>query len=119
MTKHNETLEALKRMSEEDPNGFSNDILALIDYKCKTAKAEAYKEFANTLCAEIDVEIKRYSNIVNDSIKRAQKQGCNTNPEYMAYCDGKLHALSDVSYYIDNILNGQYILMLEGVNGNN
>ncbi len=49
MTKHNETLEALKRMSEEDPNGFSNDILALIDYKCKTAKAEAIKEFAERL----------------------------------------------------------------------
>ena len=49
MTKHNETLEALKRMSEEDPDGFSNDILALIDYKCKTAKAEAIKEFAERL----------------------------------------------------------------------
>ena len=49
MTKHNETLEALKRMSEEDPDGFSNDILALIDYKCKTATAEAIKEFAERL----------------------------------------------------------------------
>lgn len=44
MTKENETLEALKRMSEEDPDGFSSDVLALIDYKLKTAKVEAYKE---------------------------------------------------------------------------
>ena len=52
MSKHNETLDALKRMSEEDPNGFSSDILALIDFKCKTTKTEAIKEFAEKLIEE-------------------------------------------------------------------
>jgi hypothetical protein len=67
----------------------------------KQIKAEAYKEFAELVQGEIDDAI--HSNY-NAKTERMSKPNVDMADEFISYCEGKIHALSGLSSYVDNTL---------------
>lgn len=100
--KDNEIIKALERMSEEDPDGFSSDILGVINRKeaeierlqsmnqakldtihdCRaeleTVKSEAYKEFADEflekLNQENDLYVRCAKNLLSEDFQRGYEE---------------------------------------------
>ena len=69
-------------------------------------KAEAYKEFAENVQGEIDDAIHSNYNAKEERIVKSKKLGISIDAEdsFLMYCDGKIHALSGINEYIDNLL---------------
>ena len=78
----------------------------LFEEQCKTAKAEAIKEFAEDVCGEIDDAIHSNYNAKEEREAKCKKLGIPIDAEdsYLMYCEGKIHALSGIRNYIFNLV---------------
>ena len=78
----------------------------LFEEQCKTAKAEAIKEFAEDVYGEIDDAIHSNYNAKEEREAKSKKLGIPIDAEdsYLMYCDGKIHALSGIRNYIYNLV---------------
>lgn len=72
----------------------------------KKAKAEAVKEFAEDVQGEIDDAIHSNYNAKEERVTKSKKLGIPIDDEdsFLMYCEGKIHALSGIRSYIDNLL---------------
>lgn len=65
-------------------------------------QAEAIKEFAKEIRAEINEAIKSNQQAKKQRIDRLTEKGIVCNDNFCSYCDGKIHALCGIGEFIDN-----------------
>jgi chromosome segregation ATPase len=92
----NSKIRGLKAENERLANGWKADVILTAN-----VKAEAYKEFAELVQGEIDDAL--HSNH-NAKAERMAKPNVDMADEFINYCEGKIHALSGLNSYIDNLL---------------
>lgn len=70
------------------------------------AVTEAYKVFAEQVQGEIDDAIHSNYNAKEERQEKCKRFGIPIAPEdsFLMYCDGKIHALSGLQSFIDNLL---------------
>ena len=86
---------------KNDTIGNQMKVIDMLERQLKTAKAKAYKEFADKVHTEIEEALKSNYKAKGE---RLEKHNVGDSTDFISYCEGKIAALRGIDDFIDNLL---------------